>query len=497
MMSAAGSGRNTGLALVTRPLQNRYPRRRLLAAFLVAAVAAACEPIEDVQEALFLAEPDTPREAYMQALQVAGLKGTALARDWAAAAERALAAPAAVPTPYSEAGYLAPDQPSALGLRFEARRGWRIVVDLEVDADTASLFFVEAYRAARADEDGPLLVAAADSGARPFVFEAHRDGEYIVRLQPELLRGGRYTLELRAGPSLAFPVDAADNQDVHSVFGDPRDGGARDHHGIDIFAPRGTPALAAAAGIVSRVQDTERGGKVVWMDAGDGSGDRRSRTRLYYAHLDSQLVQRGQRVRAGDTIGLIGNTGNARTTPPHLHFGVYQRGPVNPYPFVARIDTVPARIVADPAAVLEAGAWARTIAPASLISSPTGRARTLDLLPRHSAVRLAAATARGYRVTLPDGRMGFIAAAQLEPAVEPLSGPRLGGPGLVRTAPGPRAAVIDSVAGPAPVLAESGGFLLVRGDGGRIGWLAASAAGTDATAAAAQRAAAASTNGGY
>ena len=47
--------------------------------------------------------------------------------------------------------------------------------------------------------------------------------------------------------------------------------------------------------------------------------------RLYYAHLDTQLVAPGQIVRAGDPIGTIGNTGNAITTPPHLHFGVFLR----------------------------------------------------------------------------------------------------------------------------------------------------------------------------
>ena len=56
---------------------------------------------------------------------------------------------------------------------------------------------------------------------------------------------------------------------------------------------------------------------------------------LYYAHLDSQLARSGQSVRAGDTIGLMGNTGNARTTPPHLHFGIYSSGgAINPLPFV-------------------------------------------------------------------------------------------------------------------------------------------------------------------
>jgi murein DD-endopeptidase MepM/ murein hydrolase activator NlpD len=47
---------------------------------------------------------------------------------------------------------------------------------------------------------------------------------------------------------------------------------------------------------------------------------------LYYAHLDRHAVSAGQRVRKGEIVGFIGNTGNARTTAPHLHFGIYRRG---------------------------------------------------------------------------------------------------------------------------------------------------------------------------
>jgi murein DD-endopeptidase MepM/ murein hydrolase activator NlpD len=63
------------------------------------------------------------------------------------------------------------------------------------------------------------------------------------------------------------------------------------------------------------------GGKVVWLQPLFGN------MRLYYAHLDTQLVERGQFVLAGEPVGTVGNTGNAITTPPHLHFGVYVRQP--------------------------------------------------------------------------------------------------------------------------------------------------------------------------
>jgi murein DD-endopeptidase MepM/ murein hydrolase activator NlpD len=71
---------------------------------------------------------------------------------------------------------------------------------------------------------------------------------------------------------------------VGSFWGGNRDGGARRHEGIDIFAPRGTPAIAATAGYITRTGETPLGGRVVWLvDAARGD-------HLYYAHLDKQLV---------------------------------------------------------------------------------------------------------------------------------------------------------------------------------------------------------------
>ena len=117
-----------------------------------------------------------------------------------------------------------------------------------------------------------------------------------------------------------------DEDAIQSRWGAPRDGGARRHEGIDVFAPRGTPVLAGAAGRVSRVQETPIGGRVVWLQTDAGS--------LYYAHLDRPLVAAGDRVGAGDTLGTVGNTGNAAATPPHLHFGIYAPRAIDPEPFV-------------------------------------------------------------------------------------------------------------------------------------------------------------------
>jgi hypothetical protein len=157
-------------------------------------------------------------------------------------------------------------------------------------------------------------------------------------LQPELLRSGDYTLSITVGPTLQFPI-AGGSGKIGSMWGDERDAGDRRHEGIDLFAPKGTPVIAAADGVVTRVNENRLGGKVVWQRP---KGKNLS---LYYAHLDEQLVNFGQKVNAGDTIGLVGNTGNARTTPPHLHFGVYTfGGPIDPLPFVNPVIKKPAAL---------------------------------------------------------------------------------------------------------------------------------------------------------
>lgn len=116
---------------------------------------------------------------------------------------------------------------------------------------------------------------------------------------------------------MVVPVSGVAPKSLSSSWGDPRSGHRR-HQGIDIFARRGTPVVAATAGQVVRIGEDRLGGRVVWV-AGAGA-------RLYYyAHLDRfrDGLAVGERVLAGGTLGYVGTTGNARTTPPHLHFGVY------------------------------------------------------------------------------------------------------------------------------------------------------------------------------
>ncbi|HEU4521121.1 MAG TPA: M23 family metallopeptidase, partial [Thermoanaerobaculia bacterium] len=114
------------------------------------------------------------------------------------------------------------------------------------------------------------------------------------------------------------------------------DGGRRPHRGIDIFARRGTPVVAVSPGIISYIGEQPKGGYCLWLTTESG-------TSFYYAHLDRWApgLYEGMEVDSGDLLGYVGNTGNALTTPPHLHFGISQNDEmVNPYPVLARAQVV-------------------------------------------------------------------------------------------------------------------------------------------------------------
>lgn len=164
-----------------------------------------------------------------------------------------------------------------------------------------------------------------------YTFPLDASGDYVLRYMPKIddtISQGWLTIEL--SPQNIMPVEGADNEDAWSRFGDPRDGGRRIHEGVDIFKRRGTPVIAASDGTVMDVSNKGLGGKQVWVK------DARLPIAHYYAHLDSQYVQEESFVTQGDTLGTVGNTGNARTTRPHLHYGMYMAdvGAVDPFPFI-------------------------------------------------------------------------------------------------------------------------------------------------------------------
>lgn len=94
------------------------------------------------------------------------------------------------------------------------------------------------------------------------------------------------------------------------------------HEGLDISARKGTPVIAPADGFVSFVGNSNSFGNYITINHGYGYKTR-------YGHLSKILVTKGQAVKRGENIGLIGSTG--RSTGPHLHYEVHRNDvPVDP-----------------------------------------------------------------------------------------------------------------------------------------------------------------------
>ena len=428
----------------------------------------ACDQIDQIQNEL---RDQTPHEIYMESLRAVKLAETALGTQWASAAARSLRDAPTITLPFEEEGFLFAETPEARSYRVELRRGQRLTIDADLDGADPFRIFIDVYRMPDDASRSPLPVLSSGSLSEALEYVSTRRAEYVVRLQPELLHGGRYRIELRVDASIAFPVSERDTRAVLSFFGDSRDGGSRDHHGVDIFAPRGTPVLSATNGRVSRVEITPIGGKVIWVNDSDEP------IRVYYAHLDSQVVRDGMEVERGTLLGFVGNTGNARTTPPHLHFSVYRRrqGPVDPWYYLFR----PSQTLPDASAPLEyLGAWTRTVnAGIRLRGGPSSRADVVAELEESTPLRVLAASGSWYRVRLPNGRNGFVAARLTEAVVQPLRNQFVESASALFSSPSPVAPVMEDVeAGTdVAVLGSYDGYLYVQSPDGSTGWMAGEA----------------------
>jgi murein DD-endopeptidase MepM/ murein hydrolase activator NlpD len=127
----------------------------------------------------------------------------------------------------------------------------------------------------------------------------------------------RDELRTAGDAGLTIPVAGVRREELKDTYGAARSGG-RAHKGVDIFAARGTPVLAAAAGVIVNRDSNAVGGIALYHRGMDG------RTIYYYAHLDGIRagLKVGDLVRAGDTLGYVGSTGNVSGSP-HLHFAVF------------------------------------------------------------------------------------------------------------------------------------------------------------------------------
>lgn len=350
----------------------------------------------------------TPRDSshaqHVAQLQSRGVAGSPQAQRWIEEARRAVEAPLRVPVPLREIVHFDASQPLAAGFAMELSPGQTLYVRVRSIQGESTVPFLDLF----AMPQGRGMQRVASTQGVGFQLTVSAPGRHVLRVQPPLGQGGRFEVlvERRASAGFSFPVQGKTAAHIGSDFGDPRDGGRRKHEGIDIFAERGTPVLAAAAGHVQQAGRNRLGGNIVWVGHEGGWS-------TYYAHLDRVQVREGQRVKAGDRLGTVGNTGNARNASPHLHFGMYQRDVArDPRPFMER-DAGPPPIEAN-------HAWLGTVlrvqaSSAHLRSAPSTDAIPIGRLRRGDTIRPVAVREGWFRFRTADGRWGWMHESVLSP----------------------------------------------------------------------------------
>jgi hypothetical protein len=265
--------------------------------------------------AAVVAEPSSPLHA------VSGER-------WLGATLAALDDAMEVHLPFAGLGEVDGSAQVAAAYEFQGWSGQNLEIKLRRDASSTGPIYVEVFRVVEVLGQ-PLheRLTALRPSASSVSMRLPRDGVYHVLVQTGVTGAGHYGLTIELDAALPFPVVGGEAASIGSMFGASRDAGRRNHEGVDIFVQRLTPVLAVAAGSAMPRQDA-LGGNTVWLNTPEMS--------YYYAHLDRVAVRDQQRVKVGDVLGYVGNTGNATDMPSHLHFGAYRWGrePIDPLPLL-------------------------------------------------------------------------------------------------------------------------------------------------------------------
>ncbi len=346
-----------------------------------------------------LFKSDSAREEYENLLEKSGLNSTKIGVEWTQKANKSTIEAAELEVPISIQGSFKSKSVEAKSWKLDLERGSTLEVQLDWNPADSSELIVDLLYGTEFEE-----LKSFRASEEPFQLEADDSGLYYIRIQPELLGEGTFTLTINGIPTYAvFPVQGKNSASIQSFWGDDRDGGARSHEGVDIFAGRGTPVLAPVEGVVSSVKTTPRGGKQVWVR------DKSRNWNLYFAHLDSQLVRNLQRVEPGDTLGLVGNTGNAISTPPHLHFGIYSRGAMNPFPVLqTEFDRSKVAETTPFSSIMKVN-----VDQANLRTMPSTNGDVLFKIASQTPVFIQAATTNWFQIQTLDGLIGYLSKSLL------------------------------------------------------------------------------------
>lgn len=344
------------------------------------------------------------RAQYLNMLDKSGLADSKVGRSWEAKGNEVLTSPNELTLPTSIQGTFKSKSVEASAWSISLDKGASIKIFINWNANDSSKLIVDLLETPSFEEVESHAIIQ-DS----LLIEAAKTGQYLLRIQPELLGEGNFQILISSNQTYAvFPVQGKNTASIQSYWGAARDAGARSHEGVDIFASRGTPVLAPVDGMVTSVRDRGLGGKQVWLRDG------KRNWHLYFAHLDSQLVNNLDRVKSGDTLGLVGNTGNARTTAPHLHFGIYDNGAFNPFPVINTEHAQASLIeIKDLPNILLIN-----VPQANVRSGPSTKTATIFQLTESEPVFITAATEDWYEIKTVNGTSGFIYQNLLSKPVE-------------------------------------------------------------------------------
>ena len=291
-------------------------------------IVASCSKIRKITDDIV--QP-TAREVYKR-----DFKGPdSLFTAWQLAFKKAALDSSTVSAPYGESGKFYPRSSAVYSYTVTMEEGELLSAQVVRDSLQHKVF-IDIYEVT----SGGLVQIETSKPDSDFIeLPVAQSGKYKIVIQPEIFANTSFTILLNKKPLYDFPVAGKGNSAIESFWGFERDGGKRLHEGIDIFAPRGTPVVAVADGVISNVGDRGLGGKQVWQRVGLYGHS------IYYAHLDEIAAVGGARVKKGDTLGFVGSTGNAKGGRPHLHFGIYKNfgGAVNPLSFVYQRPAITAK----------------------------------------------------------------------------------------------------------------------------------------------------------
>lgn len=370
--------------------------KTLFVLMLFGILILGCKQVRKVADVIV--QP-TAREVYERNFS----KKDSLLLRWKNAFENSKRDSIQITLPYSESGVFSEENFNVYSYNIQLKEGERIVVEIEKQPDSA-IVFIDIFQAKSDSLKIFKLLKSSEDKKATLSQEIETSGFYKVIVQPQMQLQFPFVLKIYTEPLYEFPVSGGGNKNIQSFWADPRDAGSRSHEGVDIFADRGTPVVAVTDGMIASAGERGLGGKQVWLR--DGLFGKT----IYYAHLDSIAVSEGEKVKVGDTLGFVGNTGNAKTTAPHLHFGIYKsKGAVNPLSFIKKTEIQPSE---KPSAIVKAVTLKNRV---DVRKGPASAYKEFGSLKKNDTLIVLGKNQKWYHIQTADSLKGYVNETVIKP----------------------------------------------------------------------------------